>query len=224
MSFSKAILFSAATLVLPFMSFATPVVPSPTLSVAGLNFNNFTCSVTGEGPAFPSKCGSIDVATITHPGNGIQISSGFTAFPFSFSDATINYHVSSAAGIDMVGLDFNGSFHGYAISSVTETIYNAAGTQVGFASVSCAKGFLGGCERTDNIHLNGSYNDLYIQKDINVSSFIGEAQISYIDQTFSTATAPEPSSIALLGSGLLTAAALLRRRAKLFVAKGAIQA
>ena len=211
MHFSKALLFSAATLLLPFIGSAATISPSLTLSTAGLNFNQFSCAVTGEGSAFPTSCGSLDVQTINHPGNGIQISSGFTAFPSSFSDATIDYHVSSGAGIHMVGLDFNGTFYGYAISSITETVYNGAGQQVGFAEVSCTKGFLGGCHQTDNIALNGLFHDLYIQKDIRVSSFLGESQISYVDQTFSGA--PEPSSFALLGTGLL-AAGLLRRRAK----------
>ena len=225
MRFSKAILLSAATMMLPFLGQATSVSSDPTLMVGGMTFNDFSCNVTHQGVAGPRGCGMIAVSTITHPGTGIQFSSGFSAGSIgfvSFDDATINYHVNSAKGIDTVGLDFNGTFYGYAVSSVTETIFNGDGKEVGFASVACGPNSLGvGCKRTDSIKLDGTYTNLYIQKDINVSSFVGLSEISYVDQTF--ANAPEPSSFAMLGAGLLGAAGLLRRRAKSVAAK-AVQA
>lgn len=223
MRISKAILLSAATLMLPFLGQATSVQSDPTLMIGGMTFNDFSCTVTHQGAAGPRGCGNIAVSTITHPGTGIQFASGFVAGSLgfvSFDDAVINYHVNSTAGIDKVGLDFNGTFYGYAVSSVTESIFNSNGTMVGFASVACGPDAVG-CKRTDNITLNGTYTDLYIQKDINVSSFVGLSEISYIDQTF--ADAPEPSSFAMLGAGLLGAAGLLRRRAKSLAAK-AVQA
>ena len=54
-------------------------------------------------------------------------------------------------------------------------------------------------------------------KDINVTAANGVAQASYVDQTF-TAT-PEPGSTALMGSGLLAVAGLLRRRSILGLLK-----
>lgn len=211
MRFSKSILITAAAALLPLVSQAATVSSNPTLSISGLTFNDFSCDVTYGGVASPGGCGQIAVSTITQPGTGIQFSSGFTAgslYFVSFDDATINYHVTSASGLNQIGLDFNGTFYGYAVSSVTETVYND-GKQVGFASVACGTDI--GCTRQENISLNGSYNDLYVTKDINVSSYLGLAQISYVDQTF--APAPEPASFAMLGIGLL-GAGLLRSRSK----------
>jgi hypothetical protein len=189
---------------------AAPVTSNPSLSINGLNFSGFSCHITKSGIfADPDHCNDINVDTTTIPGSGIEISSGFTAGAFSFDDAVIRYHVSSTSGINSVGLDFNGTFLGLAISSVTESVFSGDHL-AGMATVACS---LAGCNLTDNIALDGSYNDLYIKKDINVSGSFGVAQISIIDQTFGT-DAPEPASLALFGSGLLGAALLLRRRVK----------
>jgi hypothetical protein len=218
MRFSKAILIGAASLMLPLLGQADTVASDPTLMVGGLTFNNFSCISTQQGPgAMPTTCGGIGVQTITHPGTGIQFSSTWAAgslfSPPSADDSTIDYHVSASGSyINKVGLSFDGWFEGLAISSVTESVFDSKGDMVGYAKVACD---LAGCSRTDTITLNGNYSDLYIQKDINTSSFfVGYAQTSNIDQTFGTVPTPEPASIAMLGAGLLGVAGLLRRRVK----------
>jgi hypothetical protein len=71
------------------------------------------------------------------------------------------------------------------------------------------------CNQATEISLNGIYNNLFVEKDIYVGAYYGFANTSIIDQTFAqAAVSPEPSSIALLGSGLIGAACLLRRRNK----------
>lgn len=209
MHFSHKLLIAAIAAFAPAMIQAATISSNPTLSVDGLTFSGFTCSISKGGVlATPSSCGEINVNTITQPGTGIQITSGFTAGYGSFDDAVLTYNLSSTSGVSAVGLDFNGIFLGLGVSSVTESVFS--GNQlVGFATVSC--GTAVGCNRTDNILLNGVYNNLHIEKDINVSAaLLGVAQASVIDQTF-TAT-PEPSSMALLGSGLLGAAFLRRKK------------
>ncbi len=214
MQFSKQIILAAIAMIAPAVIHAAPISSNPTLSVGGLTFDSFSCSVSEKGTLVtPSGCGQINVNTITQPGTGIQISSGFFAAKGSV-DATINYHVFSPTALSNVGLYFDGSFAGEAIASVTETVFSG-GNKVGFASVECGSAGVGaGCSRTDNIMLSGSFNDLYIQKDIFLAAgSMSNAKTSIIDQTFSSA-APEPSSIALMGSGLLAAGAFLRRKAK----------
>jgi hypothetical protein len=207
--FSKTFLITAIAALAPIATFAdsVKVTSNPTLSVAGLSFGDFTCSVTKGGiSATPSHCNQINVAAITNPGNGIQFTSGFFAAPLSFDDAALTYNVASAAGITSVNLDFNGTFFGLAVSSVTESIFSD-GHLLKTASVSCD---LAGCNRTDQISLDGVYHNLHVEKDIYTGAFLGTAQSSIIDQTF--AQTPEPGSIALMGIGLLAAGGLLRRR------------
>ena len=214
MRFSKSVLIAAVSVMTPLMGHADPLA----LSIGNLTFNNFACMLTGDGSGTPGSCSDIKVSTITQPGTGIEFASGFsTEGKNSFTDAEINYSVHSTAGIDKVGLDFNGNFYGRAIASVTEQIFNN-GVEVGYASVTCGSG-AAGCTRTDDIQLNGAYDNLSIQKDIFLASYSvnGGSYASYVDQTF--ASAPEPSSIALLGSGLLAAGAGLIRRRKQTAAK-----
>jgi hypothetical protein len=210
MLFSRSFLFTALAVLAPTLGLSAPVTPSPTLSIGSYTFNNFGCSLSSGGVfSTPMQCSSINVNTITQPGTGIQFSSGFTAAPGSFNDAVLTYNVSSTMGIDHIGLDFDGStWFGFAVASVSEKVYNN-NTQVGFGSVNCTWGL--GCVQHDTIDLSGSFNNLYVEKDVYVGSYLGVAETSVIDQTF--AEAPEPSSFAMFGAGALAlTCGLVRRR------------
>lgn len=223
MHFSKKILLTAAACLAPVLSSAAPVTSNPSLSLNGLQFNNFSCGFSKGGIyATPNNCGQIDVQALNIPNMvDLRFSSDFLAAPASFDDATIGYHVSSASGISSVGLSFDGTVFGLAITEVTETVKNSNNQIVGFLDVVCGSPQLGAscsnANRDLNIALNGTYTNLYIEKDVKVNGILGTASASVIDQTFSNA--PEPGSTALLGSGLLAVAGLLRRRSILGLLK-----
>ena len=214
MRFDKAILLTVAVSLLPLVVQGGSVKSNPTLSSGGVTFSDFSCKVTNVHGASPNSCGSVDVSAINWPADGLQFSSDFNANSnkhLSFDNTTLKYLVTSDSAINSIGLDFDGTFYGEAISSVTETFYNN-GHQVGFAEIAC--GTAVGCTRSNSITLDGSFKDLWVTENIDVASYLGVANIVYVNNTFDSAVAPEPSSLALIGAGLMGVAALRRRTRK----------
>ncbi len=222
MQFSKSILLTAAAFLAPFAMQADSISPSPTLSLDGLTFSNFTCSTLSSGAIVSPGCtasqssSGIAVSTITIPGIGIEFgASNFLAANGAVNDIRINYTVTaSASAITAVGLYFNAIYAGDAVSSVTETIYNTLGTEITQATVQVGSSLFGSpAILSDNIALNGGYTTLNVSKDINLTSLTNSStQFSYVDQTFTLSSAPEPGTSALMGGGLMLFGLVLRRR------------
>jgi hypothetical protein len=215
MQISKSFLLTVVALIAPLAMQATAIAPSPTVSVGGLTFSNFSCSIMSSGTIYlPATCADVAVNTITMPGVGIEFdASNFLAGNSSANDIRINYTVTAKTPITTVGLNFNAIYAGLAVSSVTEEIDNTLGTDVAFMSVSVGAAGLGGSNvLSDSVAVNGSYTTLNVQKDINLTATANSStQESYIQQTFVTA-APEPATTALMGGGLVLFGLTMRRR------------
>ncbi|HLH04081.1 MAG TPA: PEP-CTERM sorting domain-containing protein [Bryobacteraceae bacterium] len=229
MHFSKAIIFSTAALMLPLLGHATPLnqlSKGGSLSISGLTFDNFQAQVSHQGYAAPTNKKGIDVAAVSGLGNGIRFSSDFIAdvpaaiakkdpYFVSYADLSVSFDVKSTTGIDQIGLDFDGHATGLSMAGVDEMVFDGNGHYLGSLSVGCfGQAFGGGCQDTDTLSLHGLYNNLYIIKDMGVTSFGGNAGFSFVDQVFGTTATPEPASFALIGAGLIGVAGLLRRRTK----------
>jgi hypothetical protein len=199
---------------------ASPITSTAPFTEGALTFSNFSCSSSGGGVGLstPSGCGEVNVNQLS---NGIQFHAGWDAGGLSaYSDYLLGYTVTSATGISQIGMSFNATasafyWLGYAVAEVTETVYHN-GVVVGFLDLKCASTDTSCVLQTppyasNDIPLNGTYDHLDVVKDIYVGAFLGNAGLSYVNQTFQTAV-PEPASLALLGTGLLGLSYIGRRK------------
>jgi len=149
-------------------------------------------------------------------GYGLSISAPFHASGVQLKDYIIDYSVTVSNApfqISDLHLDYNGSHANGGFSSVTESIFTGGYgvNQIDQAVVQDPPpGYL-----MTNVFLATPESMIWIQKDIKLG---GEntgdtADISIIDQVFSQAAIPEPSSIMLTIAGLAALWVWGRRRA-----------
>lgn len=185
-------------------------------------FSNFSCVGTGQ----TNGCNALDVSALSGSSIGLAFNGGLVANGAGgVQDTVIGYHVAVTdplQAISQLSLSFNGAIQNAtsvndASVSVTEQA-KSGGTIVGQINVSAPVDLQDPpFEGIFDIPLNGKFTQLDVTKDILISTFKDgvSGTISLIEQDFAQTSqqsnpVPEPTVLALLGSGLL-ALGLLRR-------------
>jgi hypothetical protein len=196
----------AQTFYPPAVSLASLTNSGATLLVGDKLFSHF--GITGY------NAGSIDVEGIEEYGSdyGIQFS-GSIAADDSSMDLTLQYQVTvtnSANLISQANLSFNGvTVGGPGIAEVTEDVYTNMNYLYGQMEVYATQSSQ---VLSTNMAINPPQAQLNLDKDVLVYSVTLPAfsSISTINQSF--VQVPEPSSVALVGMGLMGLLAVYRRR------------
>jgi hypothetical protein len=155
--------------------------------------------------------------------DGISFQEGFNASNGDL-DILIDYTVTAnKTSVTSIGMLFNGFItparSGSGIASVSEQAV-WAGTITPDSQTVIVDESLGanGVNRVDSdevplITALGVGQSLTVYEDINLTSRAGStASLSYVDETFNLASAPEPGTTALMGGGLMLFGLTLRRR------------
>jgi hypothetical protein len=189
--------------------------PTATILVGDKLFSNFTATFTPQGSnTSPQDMSGIVVTPVTLGNNfGLEFQGGLYAGVNSNVDLKLSYNVTvqnPTFVISDIHLIFNGAVTGAGFTSVVETVFTSDGlTGVGQAQVQNPPPVFDA-----NIDIVPPLNAVKVSKDIFLigssnPNIPGTATISFTDQVFSQqypgGEVPEPSTLLLLGSGLLGA-------------------
>jgi hypothetical protein len=189
-------------------------------------FSNFSCVGT-QSTGQSNGCNALDVSALSGSSIGLAFNGGLVANGAGgVQDTVIGYHVAvtdPTQAIAQLSLSFNGAIQNAtslndASVSITEQA-KSGGTIVGQINVSAPVDLQDPpFEGVFDIPLNGRFTSLDVTKDILISTFKDgvSGTISLIEQDFAQTgqqnVVPEPTVLALLGSGLLAIGVLQRRR------------
>jgi len=183
-----------------------------TCSIGPLLFSDFSYSTSSDGGASPPSAAGVTVTPAAFGSElGLQFEGSFAASTqpgpvTQTADGFITYTV-ACQGCNLTDwlLQMVGGAFGTGTASVAET--NSASGQSLFVFASGTNTLL-----MQSSTLSGVFSATVAMKDIGASSGLnGSASVSSVWNYWSYNNAPEPASVALLGSALLGAGFLLRR-------------
>ncbi len=187
--------------------------PGFSCDIGALTFSNFGIISIVSGGASLVTDSSVSVTPCsgcTTPDEfGFQFMAGWLANSGQTQQTLISFAVSCACDlVDAESFISGFGFTGSGSASVTETLSNGTVLSVNFSS--------GGVKPFDSATFTG-VTTINVVEDIKLDGSgafggSGSADISNVFNTFSTGATPEPSSLLLLGSGILALGGFLRRR------------
>ena len=192
--------------VLAYVAPAAYAVPLDTLTSGGSilcgdkYFNDFTYLATGSMP----DASGVNVVCTTSNGNlGLRFQGGFNDQPGGGpSDALITYTVSVVGSSNLItDAHITGNpavLGGLGSISVTDTWLEFPGPTISIFDFKP-----GTTQASDSIIFSDPVPVLHAQKDILALAATGLPTLSFIDQTYSQTSVPEPGTLGLLGIGLL---------------------
>jgi hypothetical protein len=173
-------------------------------SVGNLLFSNFTYTSSASGSAVAISASGIEVTPLVVNGEvGLNFSAGWSAGPGQGLDSLIGFTVTAMTGsISDMSLSMGGA--GFSNSGVATVAENASNGTNLFVFDDA-----GGTSLTDSATFV-PVTSLTVSKDVTVDGFAdGTAAISSVNNLYSST--PEPTTLGLLGTGLIGLAGLLRR-------------
>lgn len=195
-------------------------------SINDQTYQDFAYTGTSNPPGFQIPAAGIGVTPITTPGDpGLQWSAGWgvgTSIGVLSQDSLFQFAVTSTNPMTDLSLSIAGvGFTGTGSVNVDETAC------LGAMLPSCSGGTIvtlsvfansGGQQLYDQVNFAG-VNLISVSKDLLVQAGTnGTAEVSVVTDQFSegSGTVPEPSTLSMLGAGILAAAGFARRKFNLF--------